>query len=195
MTRAANPELPEKIMQKAEDIITTRGHEALNMRSLARDTGVTATTIYHYFENKEDLLHQLRLRFAERLNASIRQIEDDPDPSRVLTNLGWRYIEFAERYPKIYRFLFETTLIKSELTLKDTSVFYYTYYVARSALERIKKAEKLYIDPAHGALMGWTMLHGFCSLLLAGTLQPAEQIDNKQLKQIFMSYYAHNHSD
>ena len=53
MTRRANPELPKKILTEAEKIIITSGHEAINMRNLAKRVGVSATAIYHYFENKE----------------------------------------------------------------------------------------------------------------------------------------------
>jgi hypothetical protein len=39
-------------------------------------------------------------------------------------------------------------------------------------------------------MMGWTMLHGFSSLLLSGSLQLAEGMDREELKELFLSFYS-----
>jgi AcrR family transcriptional regulator len=191
MSRPANPELPQRILETGERIIIEGGPEALNMRKLAAGVGVTATTLYHYFDSKEALLLKLKIVAAERLNHRIREIENDPDPGQVLKNLGLVYIRFAEEYPRLYRFLFETPLAGLPLSAEDTPVLYYTYFVARGAIERMHQARSIPIEPRVDAMMGWTMLHGFCSLLLSGTLQPAEGLNAEQLKEIFMQVYAH----
>lgn len=197
MTRLANPELRQRILEEGEEIITHEGHEALNMRKLASRVGVTATSVYHYFESKERLLLKLKLRAAERLNQRIRAIEGDPDPAAVIERLGRAYIRFAEEYPRLYRFLFEAPLENLPLTPEETPVLYYTYFVARRALTQMEQAGTVPVAPAAGAMMGWTMLHGFCSLVISGTLQPAEGLSTEQLKEIFMQLYAHGprHSD
>lgn len=191
MTRPANPDLAQRILDEGESIITDEGIEGLNMRKLARRVGVTATAVYHYFESKEGLLLRLKLRAAGRLNARIRTIEDDDDPRRVLEELGRTYIAFAEEYPRLYRFLFETPLADLPMTESDMPVLYHTYFVARGALERIGKDPRHAPSPADGAMMGWSMLHGFCSLVISGTLQPAEGLDTERLKETFMTFYTH----
>ena len=45
-------------------------------------------------------------------------------------------------------------------------------------------------DPRHEAMMGWMMLHGFCSLMISGMLPPAEGMTRESLKDLFMHYYA-----
>jgi AcrR family transcriptional regulator len=190
MTRAANPDLPKRILDEGEAIIRDEGFEELNMRKLARRVGVTATAIYHYFEGKEDLHLQLKLRAAERLNDRIRRIEEGREPHEVIEELGRIYIDFAEAEPRLYRFLFETPLKGLPLTPSDTPVLFHTYFVAREALERLASGGKMPMKPSTGAMMGWMMLHGFCSLLISGTLQPAEGLESAELKELFMQIYA-----
>jgi AcrR family transcriptional regulator len=189
VTRLANPELPETILQEAEQIVTESGHEALNMRDLARRVGVSATAIYHYFESKEALIRKIKLAAAEKLNSRIRAIDPQLDPHESLHRLGAEYVEFAEEHPNLYRLLFETPIGGTPLGDKDQPVLYYTYYAARNALERMAADEIHAMDPRYGAMMGWIMLHGFSSLLMSGTLQLAEGMDREELKTLFLRFY------
>ena len=189
MTRLANPELPERILKEAEQIVADSGHESLNMRDLARRVGVSATAIYHYFASKESLLLQIKLAAAEKLNSRIRAIDPQLDPHDSLHQLGAEYVEFAEEHPNLYRLLFETPVGSTPLGETDQPVLYYTYYAARNALERMAASNTHLVDPRYGAMMGWIMLHGFCSLLMSETLQLAEGMDREELKALFLRYY------
>ena len=189
MTRLANPELPERILKEAEQIVSDSGHESLNMRDLARRVGVSATAIYHYFASKEALLLRLKLAAAEKLNRRIRSIDPKLDPHESLHRLGAEYIEFAEEHPNLYRLLFETPIGNTPLGEADQPVLYYTYYAARNALERMAAAKIHRIDPSYGAMLGWITLHGFSSLLMSGALQLAEGMDREELKALFLRFY------
>src|SRR4030042_4982515 len=99
LTRVAKPELPRRILEEAEQIVIASGHSALNMRALARKVGVTATAIYHYFADKEELLLQLKLRAARKLNERIRRIDPALPPRERIHRLGQEYIGFPEKHP------------------------------------------------------------------------------------------------
>lgn len=49
----------EKILNNATDIFALSGYEGLSMRALAKQTGVTQSVLYHYFESKDSLLEEL----------------------------------------------------------------------------------------------------------------------------------------
>jgi AcrR family transcriptional regulator len=188
MTRANNPELPIRILEEAERIVSAAGPSALNMRELARRAGVTATTIYHYFASKEELVLQLKLRAARKLNERIRGMDPAMSPHERIHRLGREYIGFAEEHPNLYRLLFETPM--GNLREAEQSLLYFTYYTAREALEKMASKGEHPMDPRYGAMMGWTMLHGFSSLLLSGSLQLAEGMDKDQLKELFLRLYS-----
>jgi AcrR family transcriptional regulator len=189
MTRAANLDLPNRIVAEAERVVVSSGHQGVNMRELAASVGVTATTIYHYFENREEILRRVRLNVAEKLNRRIRSIDPDLPPNEFLHELGRQYLAFARENPNLYRLLFESTL-DDRSTGEDLPVLYYTYQAARAALERMAAQGVQMPDPRHGAMMGWMMLHGFCSLMMSGVLPPAEGMTRESLEELFMKYYS-----
>ncbi len=189
MTRNANPDLPNQILEQARHIVVTEGHHKLNMRDLAARVGVSATAIYHYFENKEELLFQLKIRAAELLNSRIRSIGTGLDPMEILHRLGKEYIGFAEEQPNLYRLLFETPVGEGPYSEDEHPVIYFTYYTARRALEQLAERGLVGHDPRYGAMMGWIMLHGFCSLVQYGNLQLVEGMNKEDLKELFISFY------
>jgi AcrR family transcriptional regulator len=179
-----------RILEEAERVVIRQGHPAVNMRELARRVGVTATALYHYFDSREEILRQVRLRAAERLNRRIRAIDPAPDPMDVLHRLGREYLAFAEEQPNLYRLLFEFPVGGQPLGEGERPVLYFTYDVARSALERLAAAGHPIVEPRYQAMMGWIMLHGFASLMMSGALQPAEGMDREQLKELFLQFYS-----
>ncbi|HOZ87501.1 MAG TPA: helix-turn-helix domain-containing protein, partial [Bacteroidia bacterium] len=47
------------IRKKAIEMIVNEGFDGLSMAKLAKAAGVSPATIYIYYKNREDLLHQL----------------------------------------------------------------------------------------------------------------------------------------
>ena len=189
MTRAANVELPDRIIEEAERVVVSEGHQRINMRRLAGAVGVSATAIYHYFQSKEAILRKLRIRAAEKLNDRIRAIDPRLPPREFLGELGHHYLAYAQENPNQYRLLFEAPFDERE-EAEDHPVLYFTYLAARSALERMAAQGRRMPDPRHGAMMGWMMLHGFCSLMMSGLLPLAEGMTRESLQALFMRYYS-----
>jgi AcrR family transcriptional regulator len=190
MTRAANIDLPNRILEEAEKVVITSGYQGINMRDLAGRVGVSATAIYHYFSSKGELLRTLRLRAVELLNRKIRAISHDLPGPEFLSALGREYLDFAEKNPNLYRLVFEASLDEREESRADHPVLYYTYRAARDALQKMAQEGEIPVDPRYGAMMGWTMLHGFSSLMMSGVLPPAEGMSKETLREVFMSFYA-----
>jgi len=188
MTRAANPDLAARILTEAEQVVVDSGHEGLNMRRLASRVGVSATAIYRYFPSRDEILRRLRIRAAEMLNDRIRTIDSDLGPHEFLHELGRRYLLFAQENPRMYRLLFEAPF-DERAEGEDHPVLYFTYLAARGAIEKLAKSGVPIPDPASQAMMGWIMLHGFCSLMMSGLLPVAEGMSRETLQQLFMRFY------
>jgi AcrR family transcriptional regulator len=151
--------------------------------------GVSATAIYHYYENKDAIIRKLRIKAAEMLNDRIRGIDPKLPPQEFIAELGRQYLAYAQANPNMYRLLFEAP-IDERAEPEDHPVLYYTYLAARGALDKMARQGTPMPDPRHGAMMGWMMLHGFSSLMMSGILPPAEGMTRGSLQELFMSYYA-----
>jgi AcrR family transcriptional regulator len=189
MTRPPNTELPDTILEVAEQIVAEHGHNALNMRSLADRVRVTPTTLYYYYESKEHILRELKLRAAHNLNATISKVDQSRGPAPALLELGEAYIKFAEDNPNLYKLLVEVRLDPSLATDADYETLCFSYYAARRLLESMVKHGKRKFDPVNLAMVGWVLLHGFSSLLVAGTLESVTKLDRDQLKAAFLEFY------
>ena len=69
-TRALNMQKRrETILAQARRVIVEQGFDALNLRDLAQDSGVTVPTIYNLIGNKEELLKALTMGALENYEA------------------------------------------------------------------------------------------------------------------------------
>lgn len=79
--KPANPDLEHSILDAALALIIERGLHAVGMRDIARRCGVTATTLYYYYRDKEALIEAVKLRCLAGMDAWIGEhltLTDDP---------------------------------------------------------------------------------------------------------------------
>jgi AcrR family transcriptional regulator len=90
-------------------LISAQGFHGTPMAQIAKESGTSAGIIYHYFENKEDLLNQLYLhvktKCAEQVLTTVKENAAAENKIRqILRNIFYYYIEnwdelsFAEQY-------------------------------------------------------------------------------------------------
>lgn len=97
----------ERILATALDIIVKEGFNNLSIRKIAARLGVTATTIYNYYANKDELNLMIRVRGFEMLYAMMTapDIPADPVEDRLRAMIA-AYIEFGLCYPSYYDIMF-----------------------------------------------------------------------------------------
>jgi len=189
MTRPANPELPGKILDAAEKIVAASGHDALHMRRLADAAGVTPTTLYYYFDSKDHILAQIKLRAAKRLNGKLQRL-DLADPMGALRELARAHVAFAEEHPRLYRLFMERLPSRPRLTDDEQRTLHFSYFAAERAFEALEKSETGRFDPRSKAMEKWVLLHGFVSLLASGALETVVGAGREELKKTFFDLYA-----
>lgn len=102
-TRDENKETA--IREKALDMIVKYGFDGLSMQKLAKAAKVSPATIYIYYKNREDLLHQL---FHASQEAFARTALKNFDPNATLEEglwLQWKNrFDYIQQYPKYFQF-------------------------------------------------------------------------------------------
>src|SRR5919112_6714668 len=95
------------ILDAAAGLFLEHGYEALSMRQIAERIGYSATTIYRYYEDKDDLLFAIVqegfLRFGTQLTKAARR---GGEPLARLQALGHAYVEFGLKNPVYYQLMF-----------------------------------------------------------------------------------------
>jgi AcrR family transcriptional regulator len=98
------------ILDAARSIIVEQGVHALSMRSLAEKVDYSASAIYKYFENKEEIISVLRQEGWE-ISARISQAHVQPGMTmkETFVQMGLGYLEFARAYPAHYELIMTAT--------------------------------------------------------------------------------------
>ena len=73
--------LRQEIMDAARELFVAEGYQSVSMRKIADKISYSPTTIYLYFKDKNDLMHQICehtfARLAQNIKA-IQQLSDNP---------------------------------------------------------------------------------------------------------------------
>ncbi|TVQ15961.1 MAG: TetR/AcrR family transcriptional regulator [Balneolaceae bacterium] len=102
-----NSELRRLILDEARHLMITQGYNSLSMRKIASKAGCSATSIYLYFRNKDDLLHALIEEGFEMLRARLVETAATiQDPLQRLEALCREYVQFGLLNPEYYEVMF-----------------------------------------------------------------------------------------
>lgn len=110
-------------MDAAREMFVAEGYASVSMRKIADKIGYSPTTIYLYFKDKSDLIHQICEQTFARLAQNITAIEQLSDNPLEKLRSGLReYIHFGLKHPSQYEIVFITPLpIDVEKEFEETN--------------------------------------------------------------------------
>ena len=158
----------QAIYEAARDILAEGGLQALSMRALAARVGTTPTAIYHYFQNKEDLVRRVVLRGFQEFDASLRRAIDGLPEGSVdrLAAIGEAYIRFAVENEPYFKITFGIQAgCPREL---DEVPARGGYDVLRQCVVDAMEAGTIRpADPDVVVLYLWSVVHGLVTIFMA----------------------------
>ena len=166
-----NGDLRRRILDTTRHLLIQEGFQNLSMRKIARAIDYSATSIYLYFDSKDDLLHTLIDEGMHRLYDALKETatEHPDNPVDRLEALCTRFVEFGLNNPEYYEIMF---LLHPEHMDRYPAE---KYRRARRNLDVIAAALAdghdagvfAVEDTRVTASSVWASLHGAVSLLLA----------------------------
>jgi AcrR family transcriptional regulator len=162
--RHSAPDLRETILAAAEELFV-EGYAGFSMRKLADRIGYSATTIYLYFKDQDDLFSQLMEENFRRLMEAFRHLDAVDDPVEKLKALGRTYVRFGLENPHHYRLLF---MIRPDIDAKRPPpgrLAQLAWQALQKAVEDVlAQAKHPALDPEVASYAFWCSLHGLVSL-------------------------------
>jgi AcrR family transcriptional regulator len=161
--------LRETILTESRSMMIREGFANLSMRKIATEVGVTATSIYLHFKNKEDLLYALMDESITDLNNNLQlAAESGSDPLESLEAVARTYIEFGLAHPQEYEMVFLVRAEELPRYPKDK------FREARRGYEILASLIRDGIeaglldddDPLTSAYTIWAQMHGVVSVIL-----------------------------
>lgn len=170
--RGSGAALRSEILAAAAELLNRTGNaDAVSIRSVGEQVGVSAPAIYRHFADKEELIDAVVAQVFEDLAAAMRAAIDPNDsPTIRMRDLGLAYIRFALDYPEQYRLATEPAPTHGAVDTVLTSGAFHIF--AETAHEAMAAGLIDEGDPMPLVLDLWAAAHGIASLLLAKPFLP-----------------------
>jgi AcrR family transcriptional regulator len=171
--------LREEILEAARELFVKEGYESVSMRRIAQEIEYSPTTIYLYFRDKQDLIHQLCDETFSLLIKTLKDLHLDlGDPLEGLRKAGYAYVQFGLEHPDHYRATFviphchEEMAGLTEKELENDSGMQCFNSLRMGVAECIRLGYFKPVDIETTSQAIWANLHGITSLLIGNSKFP-----------------------
>lgn len=96
----------ERIAERTLRVLDAEGPEAVSMRRIAGETGITPMAIYHHFANRECLLRTVVDAEFEKLSEYIRAAPASRSFEAQMVHIMDAYMDYAFARPRIFDYVF-----------------------------------------------------------------------------------------
>jgi AcrR family transcriptional regulator len=175
-------DLKQALLDETARILREEGEDALSLRHLAANLGVSRTAPYNHFENKESLLCAVAEEGFRRFNVAMKKARAkhrDSDGRTATLALVKAYVDFARKNQGYYDLMYGGQPWRAGKPAKSLSS------VARGTLradvERLQRGQAKGViakdlDALRFSQVYWGTLHGISRLLLDGVFTDSTSV-------------------
>ena len=173
-------------------VLAETGLDGFSLRKVAARVGVSHSAPAHHFGDTAGLLAALATRGFDELLGRMRQRQAQAPltPEAQLTASGLGYLDFALHSPALFRLIFGSGLtVAGSAELEAAAEAAFTHLA--TDLARLRGAEPFAYPGAMDEVMAtWSMVHGFCELLISGRLKAAQGLEPDAREALFVRLVA-----
>jgi AcrR family transcriptional regulator len=170
--RGEGARLRDEILAGATELLERTGgsEEAVTLRAVAREVGISAPSIYAHFPDRQAIVDAIVNGAFSDFNAAIQAASEAAaqaggGPGARLRAMGAAYLEFAAERPNRYQLLFERRNLigggsEANRLIRNVSFDLLVASVQACVEAGISASD----DPARDAMAIWAALHGFATL-------------------------------
>jgi AcrR family transcriptional regulator len=165
--------LRQALLGAALRTIQKQGVQAVTLRAVGKDLGVSQTALYRHFANKSALLAAVaREGFRMLRLALLAGWEQGGRGLQAFQAMGEAYVEFAVKNPAHYRVMFSAGLDPLERDPELVAEGAGSFQVLVDALLDLQRSELIRRDdPEELARFIWAIVHGISMLAIDGKLK------------------------
>ena len=163
-------ELKTRIASAARRILDDSGAEAISMRKIAQELGVSATAIYRHYRDKEELLDRITEQGFAVFARYLRTASQIGPPLRAVRAMSKGVLQFGLDHPELYDFLFLVPRANVRRFPHDFAAHRSVTFdlLLEKVTQGIEDGSFAADDPLEAALTIWAQVHGLISLYRAG---------------------------
>jgi AcrR family transcriptional regulator len=166
-------DLRAALVTAARSLVVAEDAEGLTLRRAAASAGVSHTAAYRHFADKAALVAAVMAQGFDELRAAAEAVSGGPRDR--LHGIGRAYVAFAVANPSLYRLMFGGEVPRRDVHVELSASEQRVHALLASAIAAAQESGELAVhDVADVTVLMACVLHGLCSLVLAGQL-PAER--------------------
>jgi AcrR family transcriptional regulator len=101
--------LRETLLETAFGLVESEGSEAISMRALAREAGVSSAAPFRHFADKQVLLEAVAQKAAAELGQKLDEATADGDDALTqFRAMSVAYVRFAAEHPRLFELIHST---------------------------------------------------------------------------------------
>jgi AcrR family transcriptional regulator len=176
------PNTAEKIATVTLSILEKEGADAVSMRRVATQVGVTPMALYHHFASRTALLTFVTDREFEKLVDHMRAQPSSRGHRQKLLHVMDYYLDYAFAHPRIFDYVFsqhrhDARKFPADFRARRSP----TMNVVADTVEAAMKSGAIATDDVWEIAMEfWAHIHGYIALYSAGRFGCSE----KQFRQL-----------
>lgn len=190
-------ELKALILSVAKKLFAEKGIEQTTIRSIAKEIEYSVGTVYLYFKDKNEILHELHTQGFTKLGGEMRILFHVSDPMERLKALGRTYMNFALENTQMYDLMFNMKAPMEFIKEHESQ----EWNEGVGTFDALRRTIKDCMD--HGYFQGhhleslsfaiWSSVHGMCSLYIrervkAATGQEPQQLMHDAYEDLLMMF-------
>jgi AcrR family transcriptional regulator len=161
--------LRARLIEVGIALLAREGAQALSLREIARQAGVSHGAPRRYFPTHQALLAAIAQEGYRQLGEQFAAIADG-EPAKQILDLGQRYLAFARDHRGMFELMFRHDLLQgNNIGLRQEALPLFGVLVELVARTKPKA------EPAIVASALWANLHGIAQLWHWGSLQMTAQ--------------------
>lgn len=169
-------EMKRLIIDASMRMFLEEGYEKTSIRNIADKIEYSPGTIYLYYKDKDELLHEVQREAFDRLLLALQEKAPSKSPGKRLEQIALAYIEFGHAQPDLYDLMFiiraPMNKVEEKGWLNGKACF---AYLMDCVEECVAKKLIRFTDPRAAAISVWSMCHGLVSLNVRCRMKVLEQ--------------------
>ena len=173
-------DLQSELLTAACAFVARHGHDALSIRRLAQEVGVTSGAPYHHFQDRRALLLAVALEGYRRMfEADDAAVQGAATPYECVYRSCHSFLRFAAENPRLFTLMYESELVRPHLAPEIERAHDQGYLRLRTEAARVSagltpRERSVRISTLWCALFGFALQRGR-EMLRAPASEPEPQ--------------------
>lgn len=184
-------DLRRALVDAGEAELAENGLAGFSLRRVSARVGVSHTAPAHHFGDAAGLIAALAERGFQRLLDCMkaRQQTAPPSPYEQLMATGLGYLDFARDYPALFRLIYSLPR-GGEPDPAVAAAGEAAFMHLATSVAALHGTAPLAHPGAYAQVMAcWTRVHGFAELLLAGYIDPCDEMSGDTHEAMFREVF------